>query len=80
MLDYIEGKFEFYSTTNLIIFSIVFVVNFFCILIFNEVIILNFCGMDYNTIKRIQAREKIDSDFDNMISLRNVTKEEDEED
>ncbi len=51
---------EFYSTVNVVIFSISYFINFCCCLIFNEVVILNFCGMDYNTKKRIKERTKID--------------------
>ena len=52
---------EFYSTVNIIIFSMAYIINFFCSLVFNEVIILNFCGLDYNTKKRIQQRMKTDN-------------------
>ena len=48
----------FYSNINIVIFSISFFINFFCCLAFNEIIILNFYGLDYNTSKRIQEREK----------------------
>ena len=41
----------------IIIFSLI--IFFFC-LIFNEVLILNFWGLDFNTRKRIKEREKID--------------------
>ena len=51
---------NFYSTTNAIIFSICYFINFCFILIFNEVIILNFCGLDYNTRKRIEERSSKD--------------------
>ena len=65
---------DFYSLNNIILFSIASFINFVCTLIFNEVIILNFCGLDYNTRKRIQQRESKDilgmldghsSEFDN---------------
>ena len=52
---------EFYSTINVIIFSIFFFINIFCCLVFNEVVILNFCKLDYNTAKRIREREFIDA-------------------
>ena len=52
----VETDEEFYSTINIIIFSISFFINFFCCLIFNEVIIINRWGLDYNTKKRIQER------------------------
>ena len=76
----IEKDDELYSTKYAIIFSIAYFIVLFLILIYNEVIILNFFGLDYNTIKRIKEREKIDSDIMNMISLRNLTKEEESED
>ena len=55
-----DEKNDFHSPINCIIFSILFVVNIFFILILNEVIILNFCYLDYNTIKRIKQREEDD--------------------
>lgn len=75
-----EGNNDFYSTENIIIFTIGFIINFCCIFIFNEVVILNFCKMDYNTKKRIQQRERNESDPKTMISLECLTKEEGEED
>ena len=52
----VESDEEFYKTTNVIIFTIAYIVNFFCCLVFNEVLILNFWKLDYNTKKRIQER------------------------
>ena len=51
---------DFFSISNIVIFSLCYVINFFCILVFNEVIILNFCNLGYNTRKKIQGRESID--------------------
>ena len=66
MIYYIINAFNsddnFYSTVNIIIFSIASLINIFCSLIYNEVIILNFLGLDYNTKKRIQERMKIDDE------------------
>ena len=75
----IEKDDELYSTKYAVIFSIAYFIVLFLILIYNEVIIVNFLGLDYNTIKRIKEREKTDSDIMNMISLRNLTKEEESE-
>ena len=63
---YIKGIKEnpndsFYCTKNIVIFSIFAFVNFCCCLVFNEVIILNFCNLDYNTKKRIQERQRNES-------------------
>ena len=64
---------KIYSTSNVIIFSICYFINFFFILVFNEVIILNFCGMDLNTKKRIQERVIIESDItDELKNLENL--------
>ena len=52
----VESDEEFYKTTNVIIFTIAYIINFFCCLVFNEVLILNFWKLDYNTKKRIQER------------------------
>ena len=60
------------SSINVIIFSICYAINFFCILVFNEIIILNFCNLDYNTKKRIQERVEKDSE---SLEDRNLSKE-----
>ena len=52
---------KFYKTHNVVIFSIFAFINFCCCLVFNEVVILNFCGLDYNTKKRIQQRQRTES-------------------
>ena len=74
---------KFYSTTNIVIFSICYFINFLCCLIFNEVFILNFWGLDYNTRKRINQRiskEKHDlSASQNMLEMDTGKEEEDED-
>ena len=49
---------NFHSTVNCTLFSIFFIINIIFFLIFNEVIILNFCKLDYYSKKRIKEREK----------------------
>ena len=39
------------------------IINIFCTLVFNEVLILNFCKLDLNTKKRIEERMKADENF-----------------
>ena len=46
---------------NIIIFSVFAFVIFCCFLVFNEVVILNFCKLDYNTKKRIEERQRDES-------------------
>jgi len=80
ILSAIEGNNkDFFATDNVVIFSIGYFINFCCIIIFNEVIILNFFGLDYNTKKRIQERERKDSDFNDGINLNNIVNEEEDE-
>ena len=73
---------EFYSDTiNCIVISICyFIILFFC-LVFNEVIILNFCKLDFNTRKRIDERVTIEyiEINTNEIVLRNSTLDESDE-
>ena len=37
--------------------------NIFCALVFNEVLILNFCKLDFNTKKRIEERMNTDENY-----------------
>ena len=69
----------FYSTPNIVIFSFLYCINFFFFLVFNEVIILNFCNLDYNTKKRIRGRMKLeDSSTLVEIPLINTNKDDDD--
>ena len=65
IIKYIQSTNEFYSLTNLIIYSIAYIINFICILVFNEVIILNFCSLEKKKKKRIQDR--MDNDQLNLF-------------
>ena len=42
---------------NIYLYPIIHIINLICSLIFNEIIILNFCGLDYHTKVRINERE-----------------------
>ena len=70
---------DFYSNINIMIFSIAFFINFFWCLVFNEVIILNFWNLDYNTKKRIKERMKIDDAVLTDESEYQITFDEDNE-
>ena len=54
---------KFYSSVNIIIFSIANFINIFCAIVFNEVLILNFCKLDFNTKKRIEERMNTDENY-----------------
>ena len=57
------------------IFSVVFFINLICSLIFNEIIILKFCNLEYYTKKYIKDRAKIDVSSlfmkDDLIDIEN---------
>ena len=50
----------FFTTTNIIMFAIIFVINLICSFIFNEVFIVKFFGLHYYTDKYIKEREQIE--------------------
>ena len=51
-----------FSKEEIITFYILYPILIFGTIVFNEIIILNFCGLNYNTKKEIMKREIIDSD------------------
>ena len=59
-LDYAKNKEFFYSNEQIITFSVLYPILIFDLLIFNEIIILNFCGLNKNTRLYIMDREKND--------------------
>ena len=72
MIDYPSNYItEFiYEPNNIIIFSIIFVINLICSLIFNEIIILKFCNLEYNTKKYIKDRAQLDV---NSLLIEDIT-------
>ena len=77
--DYSDNK-EYWNKEkfylNFYIFPVIHIINFICSLIFNEIIILNFCNLDYYTIIRIQEREKLESDY--LSTLKQKAEEDDD--
>ena len=80
-----NNKYGFiYENTNIAIFSSVFFINLICSLIFNEIIILKFCKLEYYTKKYIDIRAKDDAynlfkDDDSNISEKENSKDNDEQ-
>ena len=68
---WIEKKFHW----NFWLLPLVLLLNLLCSLIFNEIIILNFCGLDFYTKIRIQERVRKESDL--MIDTIDKTTEND---
>ena len=66
-----------YNKIQLISFYILYPILIFAVFIFNEIIILNFCGLNYNTKIEIMKREQLDKINKEDILYNN--KEEDEE-
>ena len=57
-LDFFRNKNNLYSNEQLITFTVLYPILIFDLLIFNEIIILNFCGLNQNTKLYIMEREK----------------------
>ena len=57
-----------YETHNIVIFTIVFFINFICSLIFNEIIILKFCKLEYYT--KIYIKNRAELDVDALITMQ----------
>ena len=55
-----------YKLKDKIIYSIVYIINLIFFLIFNEIIILNFCGLSHNIKKNIEDRESMDKILTNQ--------------
>ena len=56
---------------NRYIYPFIHLINLICSLIFNEIIILNFCGLDYYTKERIKEREI--EDVKNLLNTGNLS-------
>ena len=70
-------NFQFlYETNNIIIFSVIFFINILCSFIFNEIIILKFCKLEYYTKKYIKDRAQ--NDVDSLFVKNDSIKSENE--
>lgn len=65
--DYLDGG--KYEKADVLLYFFVYVINLFFIFVFNEIIILNFWGLSYNTTNNIKKREKKDI----YLALQNPT-------
>ena len=73
---------DFYTKPiNIIIFSIFHIIILFFFLVINEVIILNFCGLDFYTRIRITKRGKKESNYiiDEGMELKHSLTDETED-
>ena len=70
---------DIYNQEQEITFYIVYPIIFLAVLIFNEIIIINFCGLNYNTKFYIIEREKAESDINSLLNEDNEEIERNEE-
>ena len=80
MITALESLEDFYSKVNIVIFSISYFINFFCCLVFNEVIILNFFGLDFNTKKRIEQRINEEQNILKKINMIEISEDKYDDD
>ena len=57
-----------YKLIDIILYSIIYIINLLFFLVFNEIIILKFCGLNYNIKQNIEEREMID----NILALETL--------
>ena len=77
LYDYKKNKESWISNgyyLNFYTFPIIHIINFLCSLVFNEIILLNFCNLDYYTNIRIQERANLDMKY--LSSLRRKSEED----
>ena len=67
LYDFIIFKRD-YKFSDIILYTIIYIINFTFFLIFNEIIILKFCGLNYNIKENIEEREIID----NILALETL--------
>jgi len=67
LYDYILFKRD-YKFSDIMLYTIIYIINFIFSLIFNEIIILKFCGLNYNIKENIEEREQID----NILAMQNL--------
>jgi hypothetical protein len=67
LYDFIIFKRD-YKFSDIILYTIIYIINFTFFLIFNEIIILKFCGLNYNIKENIEEREIID----NILALEPI--------
>ena len=57
-----------YKVSDIILYTIIYIINLIFFLVFNEIIILNICGLNYNVKEKIEEREI----NDNILALQTL--------
>ena len=85
--DWLFGDSD-YEAGNIILYSLIYLINLFLSLVFNEIIILNFCDLDFNTKIKIEQREKKDKilangdfnlSYNSNSSIKNINERKEEQ-
>ena len=77
--EYIYYAFDYlikahdYKYEDILLYCFVYVINFFFCLVFNEIIIIKFWNIDYNTKKNIEKREKEDTLLTSQSTYQSCT-------
>ena len=70
-----DAFFHSYFDLIIIVYAFFFIISFFMVLVFIEIIQLNFCGLSYMTKKNIEERARLDSklidDENNENTIKN---------
>jgi len=57
-----------YKISDIVLYTIIYIINLIFFLVFNEIIILKFCGLNYNIKENIEERQIID----NILALQTL--------
>jgi len=57
-----------YKISDIVLYTIIYIINLAFFLVFNEIIILKFCGLNYNIKENIEERQIID----NILALQTI--------
>ena len=76
----IKGNDNKYDNRQIITFLVLYPVIIFAVLVFNEIIILNFCRLNYNTKYYIMKREREEIDLDFCLGIEENPLYNDEDD
>ena len=67
LYDFIIFRRE-YKISDIVLYTIIYIINLIFFLVFNEIIILKFCGLNYNIKENIEERQIID----NILALQTI--------
>ena len=72
ILNKVDGSLDNYSNGEKISFYVLYPFLLFGVFVFNEIIILNFCGLNHNTKNEIMKRGNIDGIYQRNSSINKI--------